>query len=207
MADLWKLPGVSADAKKEAPNPKKRAVRGVKMATENVKKNLKKKLASDKQGNWSPRTYNDKGVGQAREGLAEATSAAKDAGVKGSKVKRMTRGAGKTVAQKPARMTTRLLGETGKQSAKSDAAAGRKLEKPGAEKATNQQGSFADFEAKAAKRTKMGDPVVQRKIVSVKKAAKYDASMKKNEAKQIKGYDKAAKKAVGALFSKAEYKK
>ena len=207
MADLWKLPGVSADAKKKPLSPKKRATMDVKMATENVKKNLKKKLATDKQGKWSPKDYNDEGVAQAREGLAEATSRAKDAGVKGSKVKRMTKGAGKTVAQKPSRLTTKLLGQTGKQAAKRDAEMGRPLEKPGAEKATNQKGSFADYEAKSAKRTKMGMPISQRKVVSVKKAAKYDAASRKNEAKQIKGYDKAAKKAVGAMFSKAEYKK
>jgi hypothetical protein len=185
MADLWKLPGVSADAKKQAPNPKKRAVQAVKMATSNVKSNLKKSTANKSDGNIAPKGYNKMGVSQAREGLAEATSAAEKAGVKGSKIKRLTRGAGKVRAQKPAKITDKLIGGSGKRSAKFDAEWYGKVEKPGE-----------------------GGPSMQvthDKIVSSKKAAKWDAKEKAYKAKQSKAYDKTAAKAVRS--GKAEYKK
>jgi hypothetical protein len=189
MADLWKLPGVSADAKKKPVDPKKRAVQGVKMAAQNVKSNLKKSVRSrpagkyELEGSVAPKGTNKEGISQAREGLAEATSKAKDAGVKGSKVRRMTKGTGGVRAQKPAKITDKLLGSNGKRTAQYDVERG-KVEKPGEGGAREQ--------------------VTHDKIVSAKKAAKWDAKDKAYKAKQVKGYDKVAGKAVRS--GKAQYK-
>jgi hypothetical protein len=209
MADLWKLPGVSADAKKKPVDPKKRAVQAVKMASSNVKSNLKKSTRTQAKGKYdlegkpAPKGTNKMGISQAREGLAEATSAADKAGVKGSKIKRLTRGTGKVRAQKPMGIATRILGSTGKQEAKSDARMYGKVEKPGSEKVSG-TGSMAAYDASASRARKAGSGVIKDKLVSSKKAAKWDVATKKDEAKQIKGYDKAASKAVRS--GKATYK-